>query len=667
MADRKISYVNKDFTDFREALVDFTKQYYPELSDSLNDASVGSWLMDVVAGVSDSLSYHIDRAFQETNINTAQQTSSLYNLARNNGVKIPGPKGSITELKLTCTLPVNSGVENSVSTRRSPNWALAPVVKRGSKFTNGTIVFELDHDVDFSQAFDNNGVPNRTIEVVKNSNDTIIGFKISKHFVITAGSTNIYKKEITKSDVKPFMEVLLPFNDIMSVESVIFKEGVNYQKEPSFDEFMIDSEFIPAEYSQSQKDIYRFFEVDALIQPYRWGKVLDANYNPVVSTYGYVSDNGITVPTACISKGEWKPLRQKFMTEYTDKGYLKVIFGAGHKYTEDNYTLGDVASFSKHLITKMVNNEALGVTPKANTTMYILYKVGAGASSNIPKGSVNKIQYIDVGFSDCRFETLQSDTIAKIKDSFTVTNTTPAVSGRDMLSGEELRNFVKYNKGAQDRCVTLNDYRSRIMELPSTYGTPYRVGVTEENNKIMIYLLGLDMNGKLTPSIPAAFAKNLESYLSEYRMINDFIEMKAGRIINISFEIDCYISKSYNSADVVTNIINKVKEYMSIDTHQMGDDIFLGDLEKEISLIDGVKNMIDLRVYNEYGANYSPTQTTQQTLSKTECYGATTGEVAMYRSQIDLDASDRILYTENDTMIEIKYPEQDIRVRVKVK
>lgn len=667
MTDRKISYVNRDFTDFREALVDFTKQYYPELADSLDDASVGSWFMDVVAGVSDSLSYHIDRAFQETNVNTAQQTSSLYNLARNNGVKIPGPKGSITEIKLTCILPVNGAVENMISTSRVPNWALAPIVKRGTKFTNGTVVFELDHDIDFSQAFDENGVPNRTIEVVKNSNDTITGFKVSKHFVITAGSTNIYKKEITKNDVKPFMEVLLPFDDIMCVESVIFKEGINHQLEPTFDEFMMESEYIPAEYARGKKDIYRFFEVNSLVQPYRWGKVLDGNYLPVTTMYGYQTAEGKYVPTACISKGEWKPLRQKYITEYTDKGYMKVIFGAGHKYIEEKPALGDAAAFSKHLITKMINNEGLGVTPKPNTTMYILYKVGAGANSNLPKGSINKIQYLNVGFSDCRYETLQTNEIAKIKSSFTVTNTTPAVSGRDMLSGEELRNFIKYNKGAQDRCVTLNDYRSRIMELPSAYGTPYRVGVTEENNKIMIYLLGLDMNGKLTPSIPAAFAKNLESYLSEYRMINDFIEMKAGRVINVSFEIDCYINKSYNSADVVTNIINKVKEYMSIDSHQMGDDIFLGDLEKEISMLDGVKNMIDLRVYNEYGANYSSTQTTQQTISKTECYGATAGEIAMNRAQIDLSVSDHILYSENDTMIEIKYPEQDIRVRVKLK
>ena len=106
-----------------------------------------------------------------------------------------------------------------------------------------------------------------------------------------------------------------------------------------------------------------------------------------------------------------------------------------------------------------------------------------------------------------------------------------------------------------------------------------------------------------------------------------------------------------------TKIINKVKEYMSVDKHQMGDDIFLGDLEKEISMIDGVKNMIDLRVYNEFGSNYSPTQTTQEICS----------EIENSRAQIDLSVSDHILFSENDTMIEIKYPEQDIRVRAKLK
>ena len=665
MADRKISYVNKDFTNFRQALVDFTKQYYPELLDSLNDASVGSWLMDMVAGVSDSLSYHIDRVFQETNINTAQQTSSLYNLARNNGVKIPGPKGAIAEFKLTCIVPVNGTVDNSVSTRRSPNWALAPIVKRGSKFTNGTVTFELDHNVDFSKDFDINGVPNRTVEIVKDANDIITGFRVSKYFVLSAGVTNIHTERIKKEDAIPFKEIILPYNDIMSIESIIVKEGSYHQVEPTFDEFMQENEYVPAN-GKGKVDTYRFFEVDSLIQPYRWGKVLNSENDPVVSTYGYVTEEGKVVPTSSIVHGEWKPLRQKFITEYTDKGYLKITFGAGHKYVDSDYSLGDAAAFSKHLITRMINNEALGVTLKPGTTMYILYRMGAGANSNLPIDSVNKIEYLNIGYNDYAFGDFQTNEIAKIRSSFTVSNTTPAISGRDMLSGEELRNYIKYNKGAQDRCVTLNDYRSRILQLPSAYGSPYRVGVSEENNKIMIYLLGLDYNGKLTTQVPAAFAKNLESYLSEYRMINDFVEMKAGKIINVSFEIDCYISKSYDSADIATKIINTVKDYMNIDKHQMGDDIFLGDLEKEITLIDGVKNVIDLRVYNEFaGPKYSTTQTTQGVYSKTNCYG--TSELSNGRSQIDLEASDHILVSDNDTMIEIKYPEQDIRVQLKVR
>lgn len=663
---RKISYVNKNFADFRSAVINYAKEYYPDIIDSLDDASVGSWLVDVIAGVSDSLSYHIDRAFQETSINGAQNTSSLYNIARNNGIKIPGPKGSVCEIKLTCTLPVNYESENEVFTSRTPNWVLAPIVKRGTKFSNGVVKFELDHDVDFGQAFDANGVPNRTIDFVKDFNGNITSFKISKYFVITAGETETFTKVITSKDVVPFMEVLLPYNDIMSIESVIVKEGTDHILEPSLYEFMMDTEYIPAEKSETEKDTYRFFEVDSLIQPYRWGSKLNSEYEPVVATYGYIDKEGNTIPTSYITRGEWKPLKQKFITEYTDKGYLKLIFGAGHKYKEVNI-VGDDASYSKHLMSKVVNNDALGVLPKSNATMYIRYKRGGGSSSNIPSGSINKIDDLKIGFNDCRFNEELGSVINGIRQSFVVTNTSEAVSGRDMFTGDELRNYIKYNKGAQDRCVTLNDYRSRILQMPAAYGTPYRVGVTEENNKVMVYLLGLDYNGKLSSSIPEAFIKNLESYISEYRMINDFVEMKAGRIINLSFEVDCYINKNYNSADIVTLIIDKIKNYMAIDKRQMGDDIFLGDLEKEISMIDGVINIFGLRVYNEFGNAYSNTLTTQQTFSNTLCYGDTQGDVSLYRKEIDLNASDYILYSENDTMMEIKYPEKDIKVRVKLK
>ena len=104
MSDKRISYLDRNFQDYKQALIDFTKKYYPDLDINYNDASIGSWFMDINADIADNLSYHIDRVFQETNIDSAAETSSLYALARNNGFKIPGAKGSMAEVEFTCTL-----------------------------------------------------------------------------------------------------------------------------------------------------------------------------------------------------------------------------------------------------------------------------------------------------------------------------------------------------------------------------------------------------------------------------------------------------------------------------------------------------------------------------------------------------------------------------------
>ena len=133
-------------------------------------------------------------------------------------------------------------------------------------------------------------------------------------------------------------------------------------------------------------------------------------------------------------------------------------------------------------------------------------------------------------------------------------------------------------------------------------------------------------------------------------------------------------NKNYNKSDVVTNVINTIKDYMDVNKHQMGDDIFVGDLEKEISKIDGVINLIELRVYNEFGDGYSSNRTSQQLYVESTCDfssafgGETDNDNVSTNSdsqRIDLEASDGILYTDNDSMLEIKYPEKDIRIRVK--
>ena len=123
--EKKISYLNRTFSDYKEALIEMSERYYPDLSNNFRDASIASWQIDMLADIADNLSYYIDRAFQETNINSAQEKSSLYAMARSNGVKIPGTKGAIAEVRISVIL-------------QEEDCSDGPVIKRGTKFTSGS-------------------------------------------------------------------------------------------------------------------------------------------------------------------------------------------------------------------------------------------------------------------------------------------------------------------------------------------------------------------------------------------------------------------------------------------------------------------------------------------------------------------------------------------------
>jgi hypothetical protein len=632
--EKNISYLNRNFADYKEALIAYSEKYYPDLSNKYDDASVASWLIELMAAVADNESFHIDRVYQETNIDSANELSSLMAIARNNGVKIPGPKGSMAEVRITVSLP---------STNQGPDWNYAPVIKRGTKVASGSQRFEVLTDVAFAEQFDENGVSNRTIVPNVNTNGIITGYTVSKLTVVTAGESKVYRQVVHSSDIAPFMEVLLPVENVMNVESIVVLDGTDSSVSPTYGEFY--GEGCP------ESGVTRFYEVNSLSDCYTW---TDSIAEPYV--YGYSG-----IPTYSVTKGEWKPIDHKFITEYTDKGYLKIIFGVGVE--GGNIEIGSGATaFGKWQMSKILNNKNLGLLPKAESTIYILYRIGGGKASNVARGAINKVVSLNADF--------RGDDRGKIENvmrSLTVINTTPSVSGKDMPTEQELKYLIKYNKAANDRCVTVKDYIDRILMLPPKYGTPFRVGVMEENNKVMVYLLGLDENGKLDTSLPVALIRNIEDYLSGYRMINDFIEIKSGRIINVSFEVDIIIDKNYNRNDVITEVINTIKDYMDINKHLMGDDIYVGDIEKEISKIDGVLNLIDLRVFNERGEGYSHTEIQQPTYTYSEQVADGVEETHGDDDTsvlIDTDATDGIIYTSGDTMLEVKF-DDDIKVRVK--
>ena len=663
--EKKISYLNRNFSDYRNALIDFTKEYYPTLADKFNDASIGSWLIDIVAGVSDNLSYLTDRVYQEVSVNNAQQMMSLMNLARSKGLKVPGPKSSVAEVEITCVLPVNTKQSNSTSTLRSPSWEYAPLLRKGMQFSAGSQIFELDDDVDFNNQFNKHGFQDRTINVNRNSNGAIVSYTIGKKGFVVSGESKIYRRVIRESDIIPFMEFVIPDSGVMNVESIIFKDGTDYLSDPDASEFEFLEEFTSAENNKmGGRDVYRFFEVDSLAEQSRWGEVTQSDGNPEVYQYAYPTNNG-NIPVYSVTKGEWKPLKQKFITEFTDKGYLKIIFGAGTAEGQ-NVDFSNASSFGKYQISRMINNESLGVLPKAGMTMFVKYRVGGGSESNVAEGAINTITSYDIACNSADNDPTISDAVRR---SLTVRNTTPSLSGKDMPTEDEIRNLIKYSNGAQNRCVTVKDYYERILKIPPKYGCPFRVGVQEENNKIRINVLGIDAEKHLSGMLPDFLVKNILNYLSEYKMVNDYVEVMPGRIINISVEGDIFIGKDYNTTNVVKNVISTIQDYLDVENHQMGEDIYTGDIIKEIMKIDGVLNVKELRIYNEIGPEYSSTQTTLPEYTVKSCDSAnedvSDDSITTTRKRIDIDSTEGILFADTDCMFEIKYPERDIRIRPK--
>ena len=662
----KISYLDRTFDDYREELREYTKKYYPDLVDSLDDASVGQWLIDLVAAVSDNLSYYIDRAYNETNIDTATQKSSIYALARTFGFKVPGPKGAMTEVVFSCELPLTTTNPNSTNTINSPNWYFAPIIKKGTKLTARGQVFEVMDDIDFSEQFDENGISDRDIIPMTNTDGATGYYEVRKRATVIAGESKIYKQVVNASDIVPFMEIIIPDEGVMNVESILFKDGADYQTDPLLSEFTMDKEFIAAESSLTGNDTYRFFEVESLTDQYRWGdEIVKDNSEPKKYYYGYYdNESGEEVPVACITKGQWRPITQKFITEFTDNGYLKVIFGSGESVRQEvDYT--NASDFSQHQISRMVRNNFLGRLPKEGMTMYIRYRRGGGESSNIAAGALTSISYLNADFKN-GYSNEEARIVTAIRNSIKVTNTIPSVSGKDAPTVDEIRAMIKYNSGAQQRCVTLKDYENRVALMPPRYGCPFRSCAIEQNNKVMLYVLGLDYQGHLSDTLPQILVSNIENYLSMYRTINDYVEIKSGRIINVSFEVEVYIDKNYNSADVVRNVINTIKDYMDIKGYMMGDDIYVNNINTAIGNVDGVLNLISLRVYNETDSDkgYSDVRTSQPVLAED---GESTETGLSKRVQIDLETSDYILNSESDEMFEIRYPETDIKVNFKIR
>ena len=602
---RKIPYFARNFAYIRAELVNYVRQNYPDIFNDFNDASVGMMLLELNAAVGDMLSFQTDRMFQETQINYAQERSSVLSMARTFGLKVPGRRPSVTIVDFSVVVPVNGDTFDI---------SYAPVIRRGAQVSGAGKVFEALNDIDFSSPFTVGGIPNRIIVPNIDGSGNIINYTLTKREMVVNGVTKTFKRVITENDVRPFFELVLPDNDVISINSIITLEGTNFTTTPTIDQYL-------------DEDL-RWYEMDALAED----KI-------------FIPDDSIASDNPSVQVGRWLRVDRRFIREYTDLGFTKLIFGGGSQdigslcdFDVDDALVGRIGDF--------INNLSLGTTLEPSTTMFVSYRVGGGAATNLGPNVITRVNEVNMSVNGP-----DPSVNGSVQASLTVNNPLPALGGKDEPSVNEIRNLVRYNFASQNRAVTLKDYKSRIALMPGEFGVPFRSGILEQQNKISIYVLSLASDGTLTNQSTSTLRDNIATYLADYRMINDYVEVNNGKIINLSFEVGLYIDKQFSESQIISEVISEIQAYFDINEWDMGENIYMSPLIEKINNVGGVLNVLELKTFNPVGDGYSLNESPQPLLVE---------------ATRELDLSDNYaLIGDPVSMFEIKNPSVDINVRVK--
>jgi len=604
MANRNISYATRDYAAIRVELQNYVRTYYPELIQDFNDASVFSVFLDLNAAVADNLNFHIDRSLQETVLQYAQQKSSIYNIARTYGLKIPGMRPSVSLVDFSITVPAFGDKEDE---------RYLGILLRGSQVIGAGLVFENVEDIDFASPYNSQGFPNRLKIPNFNSNGVLVNYTITKREVVVNGITKVFKRVITPNDVKPFFEMFLPEKNVLGITSVLLKDGTQFTNLPT------TAEFLGLE--------NRWYEVDAL-----------AEDRVFIEDPTKVSDMpGIKV-------GRYIQTQNRFISEYTSEGFKKMTFGGGTNTAQDALdqftTLGTTLDIQKYS-----NNLSLGSALRANSTLFVQYRVGGGLSTNLGTNVINQVGSVSF------FVNGPSDNInTSVVNSLRCNNVTAAIGGANMPSIDEVRNYVSFNFAAQKRAVTVQDYESIIRTMPSQFGAPAKVSITENDNKIMIQILSYDTSGSLTNVVSNTLKQNIATYLSNYRMMNDYISIFSAEVIDLSVDCSIVLDSAQNSGQVITNVIDKITTYFNPQTRELGQNVYLSELRSIIQNTNGVLTVASIDVFNEVGGQYS------------------SAETSMIYSDPELKQIgpvDDTIFAQPNQIYQIRFPSKDIKVSVK--
>ena len=611
--NKDIKYLNRDFSSIRAKLIEYSQTYFPNTYNDFSPTSPGMMFMEQAAYVSDVMSFYLDNQLQETFTTLARQTNNLYELAYMFGYKPKATKAAQVDMDLYQQVPSKLEGSNYV-----PDYSYAMTIGENTIVTstsNTTLNFLIQDKCDFSVS----SSLDPTEVNIYIANGTIPEYYLLKK-TRKAISATINTQTFTFTTPQQFSTIDIEANNIIKILDITDSQGNTWN------------------------------EVDYLGQEMVFDSIKNTNTNDPNN----VADAG-EVPYLL----QLKKVQRRFATRFTSETNLQIQFGAGNPNDTDELitpnpnNVGIGLPFEQDKLTTAFSptnflfTNTYGISP-SNTTLTVRYLTGGGVEANAPVGSLTNLNTSNTKFNNIG---LNGTTANTVFNSLAAANPKAADGGAAGDTDEIIRQNTISSISAQQRTVTLDDYKVRAMSMPSDFGTvaklymekPTLDNQTSTVETLCMYVLSKNNEGNLsTPT--KTLKKNLRTYLSQYKIIGDSIEIKDAYIINIAIDFEIVVLPNFINSQVILSCITSLQEHFNINNFQINQPIIIQDLFVKLSQIEGVQVVQKINFTNkkEISQGYS-----------------------QYSYDIPAATLNNVIYPSLDPSIfEVKYPNTDIKGKV---
>jgi len=613
--NRDIKYFNRDFVGLNDLLTSFSKTYFPDTYNDFSPSSPGVMFMEMSAYVGDVLSFYLDNQIQETFLQYAKQSSSLYSLAYMLGYKPKVTKAATVDIDFYQQIPAK--LSSSVYI---PDFDYTLLFNENTqvKPASGNNFFIIQDAVDFStsSSFDPTEI---TVYQISAGNPQYYLLKKTRKGI----SAQIQTGTFSFGAPAAFSTVTLETADIIQILDITDSDGNTWYEVPYL----------------GQEMVYR--------------PLKNTNTNDPNSS----SDSGAPYLM------QLEKVQRRFTTRFTSETTLEIQFGSGTTGDVDelitpnpnNVGLGLPYEQSKLTTafdpTNFLYTDTYGIAP-SNTTLTVRYLTGGGVTANVEAGTLTSL----AGTTNISFinNNLNSATANYIFNTIAVNNPQAASGGGSGDTLEEIRQNTLVAYQSQLRNVTPNDYLVRALSMPSNYGSVAKAFVQPVKasdstlpgqipTTLNLYVLGYNASGYLN-QVSDTVKQNLSTYLSEYRIAGDSVTIKDGYIINIGCDFEVVVRPNYINSEVLVNCLTELKTYFKTENWQFNQPIILRDLNILLDKVAGVQTVKSVIITNKTGVSQGYSEFAYDTSIATQ---------------------GNVVYPSIDPMIfEVKYPDTDIKGRV---